>query len=164
MEKGKKKDLWSLLCSEELCHYKGFEAFFSLQRKKPLLGFIKLAKGEKKLKEKKTFPPFPFKQFFVRFVICSLLLLMVELWIQGLKVLSWISHSPPVEQIPSLLPGPKPSLSSRLCKSKADKCELSGANLLEIFLLVIGFIFQLLEKVVSHYHPCLLPQGQQRER
>ena len=65
--------------------------------------------------------------------------------------------------MPSLLPGPKPSLSSRLCKSKADKCELSGANLLEIFPLVIGFIFQLLEKVVSHYHPCLLPQGQQRE-
>lgn len=36
--------------------------------------------------------------------------------------------------------------------------------MLEIFPLVIGFIFQLLtEKVVSHYHPCLLPQGQQRE-
>lgn len=53
--KEKKKDLGSLLCSEELCHYKGFGAFFSLQRKKPLLGFIKLAKAEKKLKEKKNF-------------------------------------------------------------------------------------------------------------
>ena len=89
-------------------------------------------------------------------MICSLLPFMVELWIERLRV-TWISHSPPAEQILSLLPGPKPSLSSRLCKSKADKCELSGANLLEIFPLVIGFIFQLLEKVSCHYHPCLLP-------
>lgn len=29
--------------------------------------------------------------------------------------------------------------------------------MLEIFPLVIGFIFQLLEKVNSHYHPCFLP-------
>lgn len=88
MEKGKKKkDLGSLVCSEELCHYKGFGAFFSLQRKKLLLGFITLAKEEKTFLEK-TFPPFSFKQFFARSVICSLLPLMVELWIQGLKVLS----------------------------------------------------------------------------
>lgn len=93
----------------------------------------------------------------MRFVICLLLSLIVELWVQGFKV-SWISYSPPTEQILSLLPGPKQRASPpRLCKSKADKCELSGANLLEIFPLVIGFIFQLLEKVDSHYQPCLFP-------
>lgn len=67
--------------------------------------------------------------------------------------------STPAEYILSATWTKAESLPSSLCKSEADKCELSGTNLLESFPLVIGFIFQLLEKVDSHYHPCFLPSG-----
>lgn len=148
------KRIWKFSLQERISSLQYFGTVYSLFNpiQEPLSIFIPSAKGEKN-----SFFPLPLTQFFVWFVICLLLSLIVELWIQGLKE-SWISHSSSAGQILSLLPGPKQRASlARLCKSKADKCELSGANLLEIFPLVIGFIFQLLEKVESHYHPCLLP-------